>query len=195
VRLSANEVASTAAERACLAALREATGAIDGAMERHCLRVFLVAERLAADGGTAFDREVVLCAALLHDVGAYPIASRGGAYVTDGRLFTERTLRPFSWSSERLRSCLDAVEHHHELRPQWGRGVEVELIRRADLVDVLPGLVTFGLPRPWLRGVTRAVPRRGIYRELARIVVRLLRERPATIPRIFFPGTAQSRQP
>jgi len=35
----------------------------------------------------------------------------------------------------------------------------------------------------------RAVPRTRIYRELAYIVGRLLRERPATIPRIFFPRT------
>jgi len=54
-------------------------------------------------------------------------------------------------------------------------------------VDGLAGLVSFGLPGSWLRGLFRAVPRRGIYREAAWIVGRLLRERPATIPRIFFP--------
>lgn len=189
VRLTADDLVSTDAERACLAALREATDRADGPMERHSVRVFLLAERLGADGGTSFDRELALCASLLHDVGVYPLASEGGVYVTDGRRFTERTLGPFAWSSERLGVCLDAVEHHHELRPQWARGAEVELIRRADLVDVVPGLITFGLPRPWLRGVMRAVPRTGIYRELARIVGRLLRERPATIPRIFYPRT------
>lgn len=187
MRLRADDVVSTDAERACLAALRDATRATDGPMERHALRVFLVAERLGAELGGPFDREVVLCASLLHDVGAYPLASTGGVYVTDGRLFAERTLTPFAWSSERLRVCLDAVEHHHELRRQWARGAEVELIRRADLVDVLPGLITFGLRRPWLRGLALAVPRRGIYGEVARIIGRLLRERPTTIPRIFFP--------
>jgi HD superfamily phosphodiesterase len=44
-------------------------------MERHSLRIFLIAQRLTAGLGRAFNREVALCAALLHDIGLYPHAS------------------------------------------------------------------------------------------------------------------------
>jgi hypothetical protein len=37
---------------------------------------------------------------------------------------------------------------------------EVELVRRSDLVEVLPELVRFGIPRSWLkRELWQAVPR------------------------------------
>ena len=191
-RLLADDVASTEAERACLAALRDAVGEHDGPMERHCLRVFLIAERIATDRGHDSDREVGLCAAFLHDVGIYPAASQGGVYVTDGRRFAGRLLEPRGWAPERLQRCLDAIELHHELRSQWGRGAEVESIRLADRVEVFAGLSAAGVPRSWLRGVFRAVPRDGLYRELGRLVVRMARERPATMPGILRPGSGLS---
>ena len=45
-----------------------------------------------------------------------------------------------------------------------------------------------GAGRGWLRGLWRAVPRDGIYPEVARIVGRALLERPATVPKIFIRG-------
>jgi hypothetical protein len=176
---------STSAERASLDALREATGERGGPMERHGIRVFLIVERLASKEGATVDREVLLCASLLHDVGLYPRASEGGAYVTDGRHYAAGVLVSGRWSGDRLERCLDAIELHHELRPQWERGAEVELLRRADLVEVSAGLVRFGLRGGWLRGLFRAVPRAGFYPEIARLLGRALRERPATLPRIF----------
>jgi hypothetical protein len=41
---------------------------------------------------------------------------------------------------------------------------EVELVRRSDLVEVLPELVRFGIPRSWLkRELWQAVPRAGFW--------------------------------
>ena len=132
----ADELAETPVERASLAALRAVSGETDGAMERHCVRQFLIAERLAEDAGHDADRELLLCAALLHDTGLYPSVKSHDAYVSDGRHLAERTLAPFGWEPERLGRCLDAVEQHHALRDRSRMGAEVELMRRADLVDV-----------------------------------------------------------
>ena len=184
-RLRADELVSGAAEAAALGALRDVTGRMDGPMERHCLRAFVMAERLAGPG---CDREALLCAALLHDIGAYPAASRGGVYVTDGRVFAGELLARFDWPPRRLQLALDAIELHHRLDSQAGRGAEVEALRRADLVDVTAGLVSAGLPRPWLRGLFTAVPRDGFWRELGALVASFLRERPATLPAIFTAG-------
>ena len=45
--------------------------------------------------------------------------------------------------------------------------------------------MAFGLSRGWLRGLFSAVPRDGIYGEIARIAASFVRERPETIPAIF----------
>src|SRR5580765_5209486 len=113
---AADVLVSTAAERASLDALREATGAFDTPMERHCVRVFLMVERMAGDQSIAMDREVALCASFLFEIGAYPVAATGDVYTTDGRCFAKRLLEPFGWTEPRLRLCLDTIERHHQLR-------------------------------------------------------------------------------
>jgi hypothetical protein len=176
----------TNATRACLDALRELIGGrVETAMELHCLRVYEIASELGARRGLALDRELLLCAAWLHDAGLYPGAATSDAYVRDGRRLAERVLAPYGWSPERTQRVGDAIECHHELRPQWRRGAEVELLRRADLVDVSFGLVAFGLDRVWLRDLARRAPRTGMVREIGALVGGVLRTRPLTLPAIF----------
>jgi HD domain-containing protein len=159
-------------------------------MERHCVRQFLIAERLGEQAGSDVDRELLLCAAFLHDAGLYDGVSTGDVYVTDSRRLAERTLAPFGWPPERLARCLDAVEQHHALGSRWDWGLEVELMRRSDLVEVTHGLVAFGLPRAWLRELFRRIPLAGFYRMLFREILRMARERPRTLARITSPRRA-----
>jgi HD domain len=181
----AEDLARTDAETAALAALREAADETGGPMERHGLRVFLIADRLATARELKVDREVLLIAGLLHDVGLYDAASHGGVYVKEGAEFTAELLRAQGWDEVRIHLCFDAIERHHELRTQWDRGDEVELIRRADLVDVSNGLVRFGLSREWIRDLFKSVSRQGTYRTIGYEVARVLRHRPLTFPQIF----------
>ena len=191
----ADDLVTTEAERACLEALRTATGDPDGAMERHCVRQFLIAERLGEQAGKEVDRELLLCAAFLHDAGLFPSVSTGDVYVSDGRRLAERTLTPFGWSPQRLARCLDAIEQHHAVRSRWHWGTEVELMRRSDLVDVSRGLVAFGLPRRWLNDLFRRIPRSGFWRMLGGEVFRMIRERPGTLARVVSPRKEPSRPP
>ena len=154
-------------------------------MEYHCARTFLIAEELARRGGQDVDRELMLCAAWLHDAGLYPGAATKDTYVKDGRHLAERTLAGHGWPAERLTRLGDAIEYHHELRSQWDRGVEVELMRRADLVEVSQTLVRFGLPGDWLRDLRQRISPTGMVAEIGRLLVRVARERPGTLPRIF----------
>jgi predicted hydrolase (HD superfamily) len=182
---AAEDLARTDSETAALAALRDATGESGGPMERHGLRVFLIADRLATARDLKVDREVLLIAGLLHDVGLYDAASHGGVYVKEGAEFTAEILRKQDWDEDRIRLCFDAIERHHELRSQWDRGDEVELIRRADLVDISDGLIRFGLSREWLKDLFHSVPRKGTYRTIGYEVGRVLIHRPLTLPQIF----------
>jgi hypothetical protein len=183
--VTGEEVCETPAELACLAALRDLAGAQSAPMERHCVRVYEIARELAQRRALEVDRELLLCAALLHDAGLYPGAATADSYVSDGRRLAARVLEPFAWPAPRLERCGDAIERHHELRSQWQRGAEVELLRRADLVDVSVGLVRFGIERRWYRDLVARVPRDGLLGQLVRQVAQMARERPRTLPRIF----------
>jgi predicted hydrolase (HD superfamily) len=182
---TAENLVRTDAEAAALEKLREITGEAASPMERHGLRVFLIADRLATAREAEVDREVLLIAGLLHDVGLYDEASHGGVYVSEGAEFTAELLREQGWSEDRIRLCFDAIERHHEIRPQWNRGTEVEVIRRADLVDLTTGVVTFGLAREWLRDLFKSVPRDGTYATIGREVASQLIHRPLKFSQIF----------
>ena len=184
----ADELATTPAERASLDTLRDLVGAPNGPIERHSIRVFLIAEELAKRGAVDADRELLLCAAILHDAGLYPGAATKAAYVTDGRELAHRLLEEAGWPPERVRLAGDAVERHHELRSQWQRGTEVELLRRADLVEVSQWTIRFGLERSWLRSLEPRLPRKGFVREVLRQLGVAARKRPATLWRIVYPG-------
>jgi hypothetical protein len=177
--------ATTEAERRSLGALREITGA-DSPLERHGHRCLIFAERLAERRGLEVDGELLMCAALLHDIGLYPGASRGGVYTSDGALFAADLLSDDpGWPGERLEVLKQTIDRHHELRPQWSRGNEVELLRLADRIEVSNGLITSGLGHGEVRAVFAEVPRTGFYREVGRLLGHALRERPATLPRIL----------
>jgi hypothetical protein len=171
----------TSSETACLDALRAACGSVEGPIERHSRRVLMLAEELAA--GRAIDRELLACACWLHDIGLYPPYSTRAAYVTDGRRVAEELLA--GWEPERLRRCADAVEFHHEPRSQAHRGLEVELLRLADRIEVSQGLLRAGLPRAVVKRIRREVPVRGF---VPAVVRGLAKQRPASLPRIFFPA-------
>ena len=187
--VTAEDLVRSEAEVAALTALREVTGEAGGPMERHGMRCFLISERQAADRDLMVDHEILLVAGLLHDIGLYDGASEGGVYVTDGRNFAERLLagRP-GWDERRTLLCLEAIERHHEVRPQWHAGPEVELMRRADMVELSSGLINFGVSRGWIRGLWRAVPRDGLYGEVGKMVAKAARERPTSLPKILIRG-------
>ena len=188
-QVTAEDLVRSEAEVAALTALREVTGETGGPMERHSMRCFLVAERIAADRGLMVDHEILLVAGLLHDIGLYDGASAGGVYTTDGAHFARHLLegRP-GWDERRLQLCLDAIDRHHEVRAQWDAGAEVELMREADMVELTSGVVNHGVSRGWLRGLWRAVPRDGLYGHVGRMVGKALRERPASVPKILIRG-------
>jgi HD domain len=182
---TAEDLARRDSEIAALGKLRQVTGESGGPMERHGLRVFLIADRIATARGLEVDREVLLIAGLLHDIGLYDEASHGGAYVLDGAEFTADLLRERGWEEDRIRLCFDAIERHHETRSQWDRGDEVELIRRADLVDLTSGHVRFGLSREWVRDLFTSVPRDGTYATIGHEVAKQLLHRPLKFAQIF----------
>jgi hypothetical protein len=106
--------------------------------------------------------------------------------MTEGARLAARVPGPLGWPPERLQRCMDACEQHHALRSRMAMGLEVELVRQADLVDVTAGIVSFGLGRRWLRALFRDVPRDGLWRLAGGSVLGELRLRPASLTGVFF---------
>jgi hypothetical protein len=183
-----DELADTPAVADALARLRAAVGGAGGPMERHCLRARQIAAEICGRRGWAHDPELLTVAAILHDIGLYPAVTHGGVYTAEGAALARELLPAHGWSAVRIERCADAIDRHHELRPQRSRGNEVEALRLADLVELSGGLLRFGLDRRWLRSLNAAVPRSGLIGELAREVGRAVRERPLTMVRIFWRG-------
>jgi hypothetical protein len=184
---AADSLVTTDAERAALGALREATGEVDGVMERHCARCFLLCEQLAALHGAELDREVALCAAFLHDIGLYESVSSGGVYTDEGAELARRMGLEAGWDERRAQLSADACANHHSVRSKWELGAEVETLRLADRIEVSGGLIRSGLTRDQLRQVNAVAPRDGFYRGLIHVVWPVLRSRPLTFPSVFKP--------
>ena len=172
----------TTDEHACLEALHRAEGRPNGPIARHSERVFLLAEKLAAD--RTIDRELLRCASYLHEIGLFePVGGVAHAYVTEGRLYANQLLG--HWRPDRLQRCGDAIEYHHASGSQESKGLEVELVRRADRVELSQGLLREGLPAGEVRAIRRAVPVRGFVPAIAKLLARHALHRPGSMPGIF----------
>lgn len=184
---AADGLVSTDAEKRSLGALRDASGEVDGQMERHCVRCFLLCERLAALNSKELDREVSLCAAFLHDIGLYDSVSDGGVYTQEGGELARKIGGEAGWTADRAQLCADACAYHHSITSKWDLGPEVETLRLADRVEVSAGLVKSGLTREALREVAAVAPPDRFYRSLLRIVGPELASRPLKMVQIFKP--------
>jgi hypothetical protein len=81
------------------------------------------------------------------------------------------------------------------LRACWPMGLEAELVRQADLVDVTAGIVNFGLDRRWLRALSGDVSRDGFWRLPGDAVPGELRHRPASLTEVFASPGAREPEP
>jgi hypothetical protein len=115
--------------------------------------------------------------------------------VTEGARLADRVLAPFGWPPERLQRCMDACEQHLAPRSRLAMGLEVELVRQADLVDVTAGIVNFGLDRRRPRALFRNVSRDGFWPLLGGAVLGELRHRPATLTEVFVSPGAPEHEP
>jgi hypothetical protein len=129
----------------------------------HVYRMFNFARAFRAGPS---DDDSIAVAAAFHDIGIWsdgtfdylePSARRARSYVEERKLAID------------VPELTRMIELHHKLRScARDAGELAESFRRADLVDVSLGTVTFGLPRSFVREARSTFPNSGFHRCLLR---------------------------
>ena len=120
--------------------------------------------------------EKIATAVAFHDLGIWtddtfdylqPSVTLASAHLT-------RTGR-YEWEAE-IREMI--LQHHKLLKYRGHNHWLVEPLRRADLVDVSMGLITFGLPRKLIREIYATWPTAGFHKRLVQLELTRLRTHP-----------------
>ncbi len=140
----------------------------------HAHRVAQICAALAAADDERHRKIAV--AAAFHDIGIWTAGTFD--YLPPSMRAAEAHLvaagRP-DWIAE----ILEAIRQHHKLTPWRGDPAWiVEPFRRADWIDVSGGLLTFGLPRSFLRELYVRWPGAGFHRRLVVFELAHLRKDP-----------------
>jgi uncharacterized protein len=80
----------------------------------HCLRVFALAEELAASEGVSYDVEILRAAALLHDVGLYKAYAlrEPPDHAKRSAMVASRILQDWDFPPQASQAVIEAIEHH-----------------------------------------------------------------------------------
>lgn len=125
---------------------------------------------VAISGTDSLPSAAVQIAAAFHDLGIW----------TDGTIdYLEPSVQQAMeyLASRQLTDLGDEVTalilEHHKVRPyRAAHALSVEPFRRADVIDVSLGLMTFGLPRAYIKTVKATFPNHGFHRMLIRLTAR-----------------------
>jgi hypothetical protein len=131
-------------------------------------------------------------AALTGETGELPTSVLIAAAYHDLGIWSDRTFDYLPPSIARARAYLETTDRgelvpevdaliaeHHKLRAYRGpQSRDVELFRRADLVDVSVGLIRFGVPSSTIRAVKAAFPDLGFHGRLVSLAARQLVKSP-----------------
>jgi hypothetical protein len=160
-----------------LSRFREALGPDAEAYRHHVCRVLAFVSRLLpVQPFPEALPESLLQAAVFHDLGIW--TDRTFDYLAPSRRLAAASLAACG-ASDIAPEVEAVIEHHHKLTRYRGPfEASVEVFRRADLVDVSLGLVSFGLERPFVAAVRREFPNAGFHRRLAELTGRQLLRTP-----------------
>jgi uncharacterized protein len=80
----------------------------------HCLRVFALAEELAASEGVSYDVEILRAAALLHDIGLYKAYAlrEPPDHAKRSAVVASRILQDWDFPPQASQAVIEAIERH-----------------------------------------------------------------------------------
>lgn len=157
-----------------LAPHRTALGASHEPYRNHCIRVLNFAVLLSDTAQDTVDKLQIALA--FHDLAIWThdtidYLEPSADLARDWLAVNDKA----AWADE----IADMITEHHKLRPYTGpQGRLVEVLRRADLVDVSLGMVRFGLPRAEVKAVRGHWPNAGFHKTLVKLTGRQLTRNP-----------------
>jgi len=129
---------------------------------------------------TAEDRQKVEIAACFHDLGIWSDGTVD--YLPPSVALARQYLQQNGLAHWQVEIEL-MIDLHHKLRrvdlPQMPL---VEAFRKADLVDLSLGMVTFGLPRDLIRAVKAQFPNQGFHKRLMKLAGQWFAKHPVSPP-------------
>lgn len=149
------------------------------AYTHHVLRVLTLCDWLAPAGEPApSTREEFLTAVAFHDLGVW---SHGTAdYLAPSIELASAWLDGIG-RTDLTPSVSRMIDLHHKIRPAGAPDDPVEILRRADAIDVEVGLLgRFGVPRARYRELAQQYPNAGFHRRLLRLGAQRLRTNPTS---------------
>ncbi len=101
----------------------------------HCLRVYALAEELAALEEVSYDTEILRAAALLHDIGLYKAYARRepADHAKRSAIVAGRILQDWDFPPQASQAVIEAIEHHP---PGIPGGVASETILLKDAIGL-----------------------------------------------------------
>ena len=104
----------------------------------HCLRVHALAVDLARSEGASYDAEILLIAALLHDVGLYKAYAlrEPPEHAKRSAVVARRILHDLDFPAQASQAVIEAIEHHPPGAPP-GVAIESVLLKDAVALDYL----------------------------------------------------------
>lgn len=150
----------------------QAMGGDFAGYRNHAYRVMTLCLALSPSG----DRRKIALTAAFHDLGIW--TARTFDYIAPSAELASAHLAASDQSLWAPEIETTIREHHkltrYERHPDW----LVEPFRRADLIDVSRGLVTFGLPRALIKDVFAQWPSAGFHKRLVQLSLRRLATHP-----------------
>lgn len=124
-------------------------------------------------------KDKLAIAAAFHDIGLW--SAQTVDYIDPSVAEAQRWLvaqNLTDWSDE----ISEMIAQHHKIRPYRGSVPNVELFRKADLVDFSLGTVRFGLPIRWMIQLHRTFPNAGFHAYLIKQARHWFSQHPLTPP-------------
>ncbi len=147
----------------------------------HCLRTYVWGELFAARDGISHDRELLYCAALLHDLGvteAYATPP-GDCFALVGARAASAFLQSRGWNEAKTQALAEAIALHLNVKVGIESGPEAHLLSRGVGLDTI-GLRINELPEEAVQAVVMRHPRVGMKREVTAVLKAQAKQSPKT---------------
>ena len=171
-------------------AISEAREVESAEVFRHSLRSFLFAELIAQKAGVDHDSELVLVAAILHDIGLYPkyeVAHH--RFEVDGANRARAILTQYGKSERQTQLAWDAITLHSVYSIARFKEPEVQLVSAGVITDV-GAVFASSLERAKINQIFEAAPRTKFNEAFLDVLTQYAHQKPDTVSGTFVEDVA-----